>query len=114
MNANVSHAIPCAPEQNMASKQINRVWDPVEHLETEEDIAASLDAAFEEGGPSLIAAALGDVARAKGMAQIVRDAGLGRESLYKALSPDGNPEFAMITKVVSALGLKLHAMPVGA
>jgi probable addiction module antidote protein len=85
------------------------VWDPAEHLETEEDIAAYLDAAFEEGDPSLIAAALGDVARAKGMAQIARDAGLGRESLYKALSPDGNPEFATIMKVVNALGIKLHA-----
>jgi probable addiction module antidote protein len=85
------------------------VWDSTEHLETEEDIAAYLDAAFEEGDPSLIAAALGDIARAKGMAQIARDAGLGRESLYKALSPDGNPEFATIMKVVTALGLKLHA-----
>jgi probable addiction module antidote protein len=93
----------------MASKLKTRVWDPAEHLETEEDIAAYLDAAFEEGDPSLIAAALGDVARAKGMAQIARDAGLGRESLYKALSPDGNPEFVTIMKVVSALGLKLHA-----
>jgi probable addiction module antidote protein len=85
------------------------VWDPAVHLETEEDIAAYFDAAFEEGDPSLIAAALGDVARAKGMAQIARAAGLGRESLYKALSLDGNPEFATITKVVSALGIKLHA-----
>ena len=58
---------------------------------------------------SLIAAVLGDIARAKGMSQIARDTGLGRESLYKALSPDGNPEFATILKVVRALGLKLHA-----
>jgi probable addiction module antidote protein len=89
-------------------------WDPAEHLESEEDIAAYLDAAFEEGDPSLIAAALGDVARAKGMAQIARDAGLGRENLYKALSPDGNPEFATIMKVVNALGMKLHATTVSA
>jgi probable addiction module antidote protein len=96
----------------MASKLKTTVWDPAEHLESEEDIAAYLEAAFEEGDPSLIAAALGDIARAKGMAQIARDAGLGRESLYKALSPEGNPEFATIMKVVNALGLKLHASPV--
>ncbi|MGL4230018.1 MAG: addiction module antidote protein [Casimicrobium sp.] len=95
----------------MASKVKTTVWDPAEHLETEEDIAAYLEAAFEEGDPALIAAALGDIARAKGMAQIARDAGLGRESLYKALSPEGNPEFATIMKVVNALGLKLHATP---
>jgi probable addiction module antidote protein len=96
----------------MASKLKTSVWDPAEHLETEEDIAAYLEAAFEEGDPSLIAAALGDIARAKGMAQIAQQAGLGRESLYKALSPEGNPEFATIMKVVNALGLKLHASPV--
>jgi probable addiction module antidote protein len=89
------------------------VWDPAEHLESEEDIAAYLDAAFDESDLSTIAAALGDVARAKGMAQIARDAGLGRENLYKALSPDGNPEFATIMKVVNALGTKLHAATFG-
>lgn len=66
-------------------------------------------AALEEDDPAVIAAALGDIARAKGMTQIAREAGLGRESLYKALSPDGNPEFATVLKVVKALGLKLHA-----
>jgi len=93
----------------MASTLKTRPWDPAEHLETEEDIAAYLEAAFEEGDPSLVAATLGDIARAKGMAQIARDTGLGRESLYKALSADGNPEFATIMKVVRALGFKLHA-----
>jgi probable addiction module antidote protein len=88
-----------------------RVWDPAEHLVTEEDMAAYLEAALQEGDSALIAAALGDIARAKGMSQIARDAGLGRESLYKALSADGNPEFATIMKVVSALGLQLHASP---
>ena len=82
-----------------------------EHLITDEDMAAYLEAALQEGDPALIAAALGDIARAKGMSQIARDAGLGRESLYKALSADGNPEFATIMKVVSALGLQLHASP---
>ncbi len=86
-------------------------WDPAEHLETVEDIAAYLEAAFEDGDPALISAALGDVARAKGMARIAREAGLGRESLYKALSPDGHPEFATVLKVLRALGLRLHARP---
>lgn len=64
--------------------------------------------------PALVAAALGDIARAKGMTQVAREAGLGRESLYKALSPGGNPEFATIMKVVSVLGLRLHASPASA
>ena len=84
-------------------------WDPAEHLETDEDMAAYLEAALEDGDPNLVAAALGDIARAKGMTQIAREAGLGRESLYKALSPEGNPEFATVLKVVRALGLRLHA-----
>ena len=95
----------------MASTLNALPWDPIGNLETEEDIAAFIQAAFEEGDPSLVAAALGDIASAKCMAQIVRDTGLGRESLYKALSPDGNPEFATIMKVVGALGLKLRATP---
>jgi probable addiction module antidote protein len=86
-------------------------WDPAEHLKTDEDMAAYLEAALEEGDSNLVAAALGDIARAKGMTQVARDAGLGRESLYKALSPAGNPEFATILKVVAALGLQLHASP---
>lgn len=86
-------------------------WDPARHLESEEDMAAYLEAALEEGDPALVAAALGDIARAKGMTQLARDTGLGRESLYKALSPSGNPEFATVMKVVAALGLKLHASP---
>ena len=86
-----------------------RPWDPAEHLETEEDMAAYLEATLEEGDPGMVAAALGDIARAKGMAQIARETGLGRESLYKALSPDGNPEFGTVLRVVRALGLRLHA-----
>lgn len=89
-------------------------WDAAEHLETAEDMAAYLDAALEEGDTALIVAALGDIARAKGMTQIAREAGLGRESLYKALSTSGNPEFATILKVVRALGLQLHVQPVQA
>jgi probable addiction module antidote protein len=86
-----------------------RLWDAAEHLTTDEEMAAYLEAALEDGDPALIAAALGDIARAKGMSQIARDTGLGRESLYKALSPDGNPEFSTVLKVVRALGLRLHA-----
>lgn len=85
-----------------------RPWDAVEHLKNEEDMVAYLDAALEDGEPTLIIAVLGDIARAKGMTQLAREAGLGRESLYKALSPSGNPEFATILKVVSALGLRFH------
>ena len=89
-------------------------WEPAEHLETDEDMAAYLEAALEEGDPNLVAAALGDIARAKGMTQVAREAGMGRESLYKALSATGNPEFATILKVIAALGLKLHATPAAA
>ena len=92
-------------------KTATTLWDPAEHLKTEDDMAAYLEAALEEGDPNLIAAALGDIARAKGMTQVAKDAGLGRESLYKALSPAGNPAFGTILKVVSALGLQLHASP---
>jgi probable addiction module antidote protein len=91
------------------AKTKTRRWDASEHLETEADMAAYLEAALEEGDPGLIAAALGDIARARGMAWIARETGLGRESLYKALSPDGNPEFATVLKVVRALGLRLRA-----
>lgn len=86
-------------------------WDSAEYLKTEEDMANYLDACMEEAGddPAFIAKALGTIARARGMTQVARDAGLSRESLYRALSGEGNPEFGTILKVVKALGLKLHA-----
>lgn len=86
-------------------------WDVVEHLKGEEEIRLYLEACFEEdpGDGSLIRAALGDIARARGMAQLARDTGLTREGLYKALSPGGNPEFSTVVKVIKALGLRLHA-----
>jgi probable addiction module antidote protein len=87
-------------------------WDAADHLQTEEDIVAYLDAVFEDGDPRLIAHALGDVARAKGMSAISRKAGLGRESLYKALSAEGNPEFATVLRVLAALGVRLRTAPV--
>jgi len=93
------------------TKTVTTTWDPADHLVTDEDMAAYLEAALEEGDPALVAAALGDIARAKGITHVAREAGLGRESLYKALSPSGNPEFATILKVVAALGLQLHATP---
>jgi probable addiction module antidote protein len=84
-------------------------WDVVEHLKTEEDMVLYFEACLEEGDPALITAALGDIARAKGMSQLARDTGISREGLYKALSAEGNPEFATVLKVMKALGLKLHA-----
>lgn len=88
-----------------------RKWDVVEHLKTEEDMALYLEAAMEEAGDdaNFIVKVLGDIARARGMTQLARDTGLGRESLYKALSGEGNPSFATILKVTRALGLQLHA-----
>ena len=86
-----------------------RTWDAADHLQSREDMAAYLEAALEDGDAVVVAAALGDIARASGMSAIAREAGLGRESLYKALSPGGNPELATVLKVVRALGLRLHA-----
>ena len=88
-------------------------YDVVDHLRTPREMAAYLDAciAESEGDAAFIAKALGDIARAKGMTQVARDTGLGRESLYKALSPDGNPELATLLKVIAALGLQLRAAP---
>ncbi len=92
-------------------KTITSHYDPAEHLRTPEEMAAYLEACLEEAGgdAAFIAKALGDIARAKGMSQIARDAGLSRESLYKALSGERIPSFDTILKVFRALGLKLRA-----
>lgn len=89
-------------------------YDVSEHLRTPEEMAAYLEACLEEsdGDASFIAKALGEIARAKGMTQVARDAGLSRESLYKTLSGDRNPGFDTILKVVHALGMELHATPI--
>jgi len=89
-------------------------WDAADYLETEKDMALYLEACFDEdpGDGSLIRAALGDIARARGMSQLARDTGLTREGLYRALSAEGNPEFATVMKVIQALGIKLHAQSV--
>lgn len=86
-------------------------YDVAEQLRTPEEMAAYLDAWLDEVPDDIagIARALGDIARAKGMTQVAADAGLSRESLYRALSADGNPSFATVMKVARALGLKLHA-----
>ena len=93
------------------AKTITTRYDVAEHLRTPEDMAAYLEACLEEanGDAAFIARALGDIARAKGMSQVARDAGLSRESLYKALSGERTPGFDTILKVIGALGLKLHA-----
>jgi probable addiction module antidote protein len=92
-------------------KTITTKYDVSEHLRSTEEMAAYLEASIEEsnGDAAFIAKALGDIARAKGMTQVARDAGLSRESLYKALSGDRSPAFDTILKVINALGLKLHA-----
>ncbi|MGB7415238.1 MAG: addiction module antidote protein [Thermosynechococcaceae cyanobacterium] len=90
-------------------KTVTTSYDVAEHLRTLEEMAAYLEASIEEanGDAALIAKALGDIARAKGMSQVARDAGLSRESLYKALSGERSPTFETILKVIAALGLKL-------
>ena len=84
-------------------------WDPAEHIEDDEYAALYLETALEDGDPQVVAAVLGHIARYKGMARVARATGMGRESLYKALSHQGNPELATVLKVVKALGLQLHA-----
>jgi probable addiction module antidote protein len=84
-------------------------FDAAAHLGSEGAQVAYLEAALEDGDPAVVAAALGDIARARGMSEVARRAGLGRESLYKALSRDGNPELATVLRVVRALGMELHA-----
>lgn len=86
-------------------------WDIVDHLDSDEKIALFLEAVFEEGDPAVIAGAIGEVARARGMSQVAKDAGLSRENLYRALSEGGNPEFATILKVVRAIGYDLTVVP---
>lgn len=93
-------------------------WDPSEHLNTDEDVAAYLSAALEDGDPGLFQAALGDVAKAYGMTRLAEATHLGRESLYKALRADSSPSFRTVTKIAAALGVPLRvdsgATPVSA
>jgi probable addiction module antidote protein len=97
----------------MARTEISR-YDVAEHLRTPQEMALYLDASIEEsdGDAAFIAKALGDIARAQGMTDVAKKAGVSRESLYKALSGNRSPDFATILKVARALGLKLHAVAV--
>lgn len=90
-----------------------KTWDASEHLDSEEMVFAYMNAAMEEGDPALFTAALGDIARARGMTEIAKKAGLSRESLYRALSSEGNPEFATIMRVMTAMGLRMAVAPAG-
>src|SRR6187431_165257 len=87
-------------------------WDVTEFLDSEERIALFLEAVFEDGDPALISAALGEVARARGMTQTAKDSGIAREALYRALSAEGRPEFNTVLKVLRSFGLRLTAVPV--
>jgi len=93
------------------SKVKTKPFDPAEYLDDDESIAAYMTDALESGDPSFVADALGVIARARGMSDVAREAGVSRESLYRALSADGNPELATVMRVVQALGLKLLAAP---
>ena len=84
------------------------VWDPAEYLETDEQIAVYLEDIFKSGDPDLIIAAIGDVARARGMAKIADDTNRGRESLYKSLSQGGKPSFETVIKVLASMGFGLR------
>lgn len=87
-------------------------WDPSEFIESEEDAIAYLNAAAELDDPAVLQAAIGDVAKARGMGQIAKEAGVGRESLYKSLDKNGNPSFRTIAKVVKSLGGRLVISPI--
>ncbi|MDP4021549.1 putative addiction module antidote protein [Methylobacterium sp. NEAU 140] len=89
-------------------------WDVTEHLQDEASIAAYIEAVLEDGDPSLVAAAIGDVARAHGMAQIAAETGRSRESLYRALSEKGNPQLDTLMGVLKAIGLRLSVRPADA
>lgn len=85
-------------------------YDAADYIENEEDAVAYINAALEDGDPALVAAAIGDVARAKGMTKLARETGITRDGLYKALSSTGNPTFGTVMKVMKALGYKLEAV----
>ena len=88
-----------------------RPWDPAEHMHSEDDMIGYLNAVIDEDDFTVLMSAIGDVARAKGMTQVARETGLGRESLYKSLSSQGNPEFATVQKVLKSLGMQLRVAP---
>lgn len=87
------------------------MYDAAEFLESDEEIIAYLNAALEEGDSALVSAALGDIARARGMTKLANETGITRDGLYKALSPSGNPSFGTVLKVLNALGYKFDIVP---
>ena len=87
------------------------MYDAAEFLESDEEIIAYLNAALEDGDPALVSAALGDIARARGMTKLANETGITRDGLYKALSPSGNPSFGTVLKVLKALGYKFDIVP---
>lgn len=87
-------------------------FDATEYLNSEEEVAAYLTAVLEENDPALLAVALGDIARSRGMTQVAKDSGITREALYKALRPGSEPRFDTVTRVCAALGVRLVARPV--
>jgi probable addiction module antidote protein len=97
--------------KNNMDKIETSVFDPAEYIVTEEDVIAHLEAAFEDGHPSVISDIIGAVARSQGMAAIAAKTGLSRESLYRALSPKGNPKLSTLVEVLAALGLRLSVVP---
>jgi probable addiction module antidote protein len=82
-------------------------WDPAEYIETKEDVIACLEAALEENDPEFLLSTIGDIARSKGMTQIAQELNLNREGLYKSFSPEGNPSFFTVVKVLNNLGFGL-------
>ena len=105
--------MPTSTRKTTRKKLKTSPYDVAEHLRTPEEMAAYLDVWLEEAPDDVsgIARALGDIARAKGMSLVAKEAGLSRESLYRALSEGGNPSFATVLKVARALGVRLHAQP---
>jgi probable addiction module antidote protein len=86
-------------------------WNLADEIETKEDVAGIIEAALEENDAAFLFKVIGDIARSKGMAQIARELGLNRESLYVALSPEGNPSFTTVSKVLNVLGFQLSIRP---
>jgi probable addiction module antidote protein len=97
---------------NKIKVSVLREFDAAEYLSTDADVTAYLNAVLEENDASLLAAALGDIARARGMSHVAREAGLAREALYKALRPGSAPRFETISRVCEALGIRLVAQPI--
>lgn len=91
-------------------KENTSLWDVIEHLQSDDDMAGYLDAAFEDGDASLILAALGDIIQAKGITRISEQTGLSRKSIYQALSPERNLEFSTILQIIHVLGFQLHVI----